>query len=91
MADGTGTNIQQKLSRNAGNTKRLLAQNQIHEIHRAEQLFARRQDPGASTECADLCVGIVTSVEQPSEAVMAKAHAMLAVDGVGPAKESERL
>jgi len=80
-----------KLSRDAANTGSLLTRNQIHEIHRAEQLFEQRQDPGASTECAYLCIGIVQSAKQPSEAVMAKAHAMLAVDGVGPWEESKRL
>ena len=69
----------------------LFTRNQIHEIHRAEQHFALRHIPDEATKCEDLCMAIVSEREQPSEAVMAKAHAMLAVDGVGWIKDGERL
>ena len=91
MADETEICRQRILAQNAENVKAHFARNQINEIHRAEQLFARRQNSVDAIECACLCITITSMDEQPSEAVMAKAHAMLAVDGVGPSEQSTRL
>jgi hypothetical protein len=56
--------------------KALLDRNQIREIHLADQLFAAQR----WVECTRLCEYIIQA--QPSEAVRAKAHTMLAVRGV---------
>jgi hypothetical protein len=92
MANHTNTRQRCKLSRDAADVEALFARNQIHEIHRAERLFASRQNPVDSVACACVCIGIIAKKDQrPSEAVLARAHAMLAVDGVGWVKDGERL
>jgi len=95
MANHTKTRQRRKLSRDAADIETLFTRNKIYEIDRAERLFATRQDPRDSVACACVCLGIVAKMEQqqqPSEAVMAKAHAMLAVDGLGwIKKDGERL
>lgn len=94
MANHAKTRKQRKLSRDAADIGALFTRNQIHEIHRAERLFASRHIPVDSIACACVCIGIIRKKEQqqqPSEAVMARAHAMLAVDGVGWIKDVERL
>lgn len=81
-----------KLSRDAADIESILARNQIQEIQRAERLFASRQNPVDSIACACVCIGIIRKKEQkPSEAVLARAHAMLAVDALGWMKDGERL
>lgn len=64
--------------------KEIFARNQIHEIHRAAELFAQKHVLERSLECADLCHQIIS--KNPSEAVMAKAHMMLVTltDSVEP-------
>jgi hypothetical protein len=62
----------------------LLDRNQIREIHLAERFFANQR----WMECTQLCEYILEA--QPSEAVRAKAHTMLAVRGVGLAMEARR-
>jgi hypothetical protein len=64
--------------------KALLDRNQIREIHLADQLFAAQR----WVERTRLCEYIIQA--QPSEAVRAKAHTMLAVRGVGLAIEARR-
>jgi hypothetical protein len=92
MAKRTKARKRRKLSRDAADIRALFTRNQIPEIHRAERLFSLRHNPVDSVACACVCHGIVAKREQqPSEAVMARAHAMLAVDGVGWVKDSERL
>jgi hypothetical protein len=92
MASHTQTSNRRKLLRDAADVQSMFARNQIHEIHRAERLFASRHNPVDSIACACVCIGIIREKEQrPSEAVLARAHAMLAVDGVGWIKDGERL
>jgi hypothetical protein len=62
----------------------LIDRNQIREIHLAERFFANQR----WVECTRLCEYILEA--QPSEAVRAKAHTMLAVRGVGLAMEARR-
>jgi hypothetical protein len=62
----------------------LIDRNQIREIHLAERFFANQR----WVECTQLCECILEA--QPSEAVRAKAHTMLAVRGVGLAMEARR-
>lgn len=69
----------------------LFTRNQIHDIHEAEQLFSLRHYSTQAMQCACICKAIVSEKEQPSEAVMAKAHAILAVEGVGRATKDRRV
>lgn len=73
----------------AVNIAAAFARNQIHEIHRAEQLFAQRHVPGKYFECKELCKAIIK--KNPSEAVMAKAHTMIAAENMGPGMYEESL
>jgi len=93
MANHTETHQRRKLAQDAADIESMFTRNKIYEIHRAERLFANRQDPRDSVACGCVCLGIVAKKEQqqPSEAVMAKAHAMLVVDGLGWIKDGERL
>lgn len=93
MADCTQNRKRRELSRNAADIPALFTRNQIPEIHRAERLFASRHNARDSIACACVCIGITEKKgeQQPSEAVMARAHAMLAVDGLGWVKDVERL
>ena len=92
MADRTKNRKSRELSRDAADIDAMFTRNQIYEIHRAERLFASRQNPVDSIACACVCIGIIRKKEQQaSEAVLAKAHAMLAVDGIGWIKDGERL
>ena len=93
MANHAETRQRRELSRDAADIPALFTRNQIHEIHRAERLFASRHIPRDSVACACVCIGITEKKgeQQPSEAVMARAHAMLAVDGLGWVKDVERL
>ena len=77
--------------RDAADIEALFIRNQIQEIHRAERLFALRENPRDSIACGCVCIGIIKKKQQPSEAVLARAHAMLAVDGVGWVRDCERL
>lgn len=92
MTNHTQTSNRRKLSRDAADIQSMFTRNQIHEIHRAERLFASRHNPVDSIACACVCIGIIREKgQQPSEAVLARAHAMLAADGVGWIKDGERL
>lgn len=93
MADRTQNRKRRELSRNAADIPALFTRNQIPEIHRAERLFASRHNARDSIACACACIGITEKKgeQQPSEAVMARAHAMLAVDGLGWVNDVERL
>lgn len=93
MADRSKDRKRRELSRDAADIPALFTSNLIHEIHRAERLFASRHNPRDSIACACVCIGITRKKgeQQPSKAVMAKAHAMLAVDGLGWVKDVERL
>jgi len=93
MADHTKNRRHRELSRNAADIPALFTRNQIPEIHRAERLFASRHIPRDSIACACVCIGITEKKgkQQPSEAVVARAHAMLAVEGLGWVKDVERL
>lgn len=92
MGNHNRTRERRKLSRDAADIEALFTRNQIYEIHRAERLFASRRNPVDSIACACVCIGVIRKKEQQaSEAVMARAHAMLAVDGVGWIKDGERL
>jgi hypothetical protein len=92
MANHTKPRKRRKLLRDAADIQSMLTRNQIREIHRAERLFASRHNPVDSIACACVCIGIIREKEQPpSEAVLARAHAMLAVDGVGWIQDGERL
>lgn len=60
----------------------LLLRHQVREIERAIQLYRLSGEaPERAHECADLCASIVAM--QPSEAIRAKAHMMLAQIGDG--------
>ena len=93
MANHTKTRKRRNLSRDAADIPALFIRNQIHEIYRAERLFASRHNPVDSIAWACVCIGITRKKgeQQPSDAVMARAHAMLAVDGLGWVKDAERL
>jgi hypothetical protein len=92
MASLNQNRNRRKLSRDAADIQSMFTRNQIHEIHRAERLFASRHNSVDSIACACACIGIIREREQrPSEAVLARAHAMLAVDGLGWIKDCERL
>lgn len=71
----------------------LLARHQVRQIQNALQLFRCSEDPeeGRQSEqlCTEMCAPVVAV--EPSEAIRAKAHMMLAtLGGDGPSAERDR-
>lgn len=63
----------------------LIHRHQLHSASSANTLF----NLGHYNECADLCLEILSSSRPPAEAIQARCHMYLSMDGVGYAEDDE--